>query len=212
MPASVAGEQACPGADGGARHPKRGGASELVHAADGRVHHGNGRRTIGWDEILEGGLAGNSAVMSGAANRAESRRQLGHDVVMAPSDLTYFNYYQDLPVEEEPLAIGGFVPVSMVYAWEPVLGAGRRSPVRGRAVPALDRVHHDQEQPSTWRFPCRGIRSAVDRAGAEELRLVSSNGFEHRKRLAVLGVKAHPRRKASGSRHWAGCAVYRLHR
>ena len=79
------------------------------------------RRLIGWDEILEGGLAENATVMSwrgeeGGIVAANS----GHDVVMAPHTSTYFDHYQSEDQEKEPLAIGGFLPLSDVYAYEPI--------------------------------------------------------------------------------------------
>jgi hexosaminidase len=80
-----------------------------------------GRRLIGWDEILEGGLAPNATVMSwrGIAGGIEAARQ-GHDVVMAPTNYVYFDYYQTKDVANEPLAIGGFLPLDSVYLYEPI--------------------------------------------------------------------------------------------
>jgi hexosaminidase len=80
----------------------------------------HGRRLIGWDEILEGGLAPEATVMSwrGTEGGIEAARQ-GHDVIMTPTDRTYFDYYQGDP-GTEPLAIGGFLPLDSVYAFEPV--------------------------------------------------------------------------------------------
>jgi hexosaminidase len=80
----------------------------------------HGRRLIGWDETLEGGLAPEATVMSwrGTAGGIEAARQ-GHDVIMTPADRTYFDYYQGDPAAE-PLAIGGLVPLHSVYAFEPV--------------------------------------------------------------------------------------------
>ena len=77
------------------------------------------RKLIGWDEILEGGLAPEATVMSwrGVAGGIVAVRQ-GHDVIMTPANRTYFDYYQgDATVE--PLAIGGFLPIDSVYAFEP---------------------------------------------------------------------------------------------
>jgi hexosaminidase len=81
--------------------------------------NGLGKRLIGWDEILEGGLAPEAAVMSwrGMAGGIEAARQ-GHDVVMAPTTHVYLDYYQGEP-RFEPPAIGGFLPLSAVYAFEP---------------------------------------------------------------------------------------------
>ena len=81
----------------------------------------HGRRLIGWDEILEGGLAPGAAVMSWRGVKGGIRAaQAGHDVVMAPTTHTYFDYYQARERESEPLAIGGFLPLETVYAFEPV--------------------------------------------------------------------------------------------
>lgn len=79
-----------------------------------------GRRLIGWDEILEGGLAENAAVMSwrGTAGGITAAQQ-GHDVVMSPTSHMYLDYYQSRD-PREPLAIGGFVPLEKVYSFEPV--------------------------------------------------------------------------------------------
>ncbi|GAA4807452.1 glycoside hydrolase family 20 protein [Olivibacter ginsenosidimutans] len=78
------------------------------------------KRIIGWDEILEGGLAPNATVMSwrGIDGGIAAAKQ-HHDVVMTPTDYLYFDYYQGEPYLE-PLAIGGFVPLSKVYNYEPV--------------------------------------------------------------------------------------------
>ncbi|HEY7396318.1 MAG TPA: beta-N-acetylhexosaminidase [Gemmatimonadaceae bacterium] len=80
-----------------------------------------GRRLIGWDEILEGGLADNAVVMSwrGTAGGIAAARA-SHDVVMTPGQPTYFDHYQTRNTAAEPLAIGGFNPIDSVYAYEPV--------------------------------------------------------------------------------------------
>jgi len=80
----------------------------------------NGRRLIGWDEILEGGLAPEATVMSwrGVGGGIQAARE-GHDVIMAPTNRAYFDYYQ-ADSSSEPLAIGGFLPLDSVYAFEPV--------------------------------------------------------------------------------------------
>lgn len=80
-----------------------------------------GKRIIGWDEILEGGLAPNATVMSwrGESGGIEAAR-MGHDVIMSPTSNCYFDYYQAKPVENEPLAIGGFLPLEKVYSYDPV--------------------------------------------------------------------------------------------
>ncbi|HEX5473510.1 MAG TPA: beta-N-acetylhexosaminidase, partial [Vicinamibacterales bacterium] len=81
----------------------------------------HGRRLVGWDEILEGGLAEHAVVMSwrGTSGGIAAARA-GHDVVMAPTDSTYFDYYQSRDQAHEPLAAGGFLPLDKVYAFDPV--------------------------------------------------------------------------------------------
>ncbi len=79
-----------------------------------------GKSIIGWDEILEGGLAPNATVMSwrGVEGGIEAAKA-GHDVIMTPTSHCYFDYYQsDHP--DEPLAIGGFLPLEKVYDYEPI--------------------------------------------------------------------------------------------
>jgi hexosaminidase len=79
-----------------------------------------GRQIIGWDEILEGGLAPNATVMSwrgtkGAVQAAKER----HDVILTPGSHCYFDHYQS-ENENEPLAIGGFLPLEKVYHFNPI--------------------------------------------------------------------------------------------
>ncbi|MBI1226547.1 MAG: family 20 glycosylhydrolase [Bacteroidetes bacterium] len=78
-----------------------------------------GRSIIGWDEILEGGLAPNATVMSwrGTDGGIAAAKQ-GHDVIMTPTDFCYFDYYQSQD-PGEPLAIGGYLPLDKVYSYNP---------------------------------------------------------------------------------------------
>ena len=80
-----------------------------------------GRQIIGWDEILEGGLAPNATVHSwrGIEGGIEAAKQ-GHDCIMSPTSFMYFDYYQTTYTDDEPLAIGGYVPVEKVYSFEPM--------------------------------------------------------------------------------------------
>jgi alpha-N-acetylglucosaminidase len=83
----------------------------------------HGRKLIGWDEILQGGLAPGAAVMSWRGEAGGiTAAQAGHDVVMAPTSHTYFDYYQG-PREQEPKAIGGLIPLEKVYEYEPIPAA-----------------------------------------------------------------------------------------
>ncbi len=78
-----------------------------------------GRSLVGWDEILQGGIAPRATVMSwrgiqGGIDAAKS----GHDVVMTPTHFCYFDYYQGK--DGEPPAIGGYLPIDTVYTFDPV--------------------------------------------------------------------------------------------
>ncbi len=79
-----------------------------------------GRRLIGWDEILEGGLAPDATVMSwrGTAG-GEAAAALGHQVIMTPGKPCYFDHYQSKR-PDQPIAIGGFNPLVAVYDWDPI--------------------------------------------------------------------------------------------
>ncbi len=77
------------------------------------------KRLIGWDEILEGGLAPNATVMSwrgvdGGIAAAKS----GHDVIMTPTSNCYFDYSQS--VKGEPSTVGGYLPLDVVYSYDPI--------------------------------------------------------------------------------------------
>ncbi len=80
-----------------------------------------GRRLIGWDEILEGGLAPNATVMSWRGSQGGiDAANAGHDVVMSPTTHCYFDYYQAEDQASEPSAIGGFLPLERVYSLNPI--------------------------------------------------------------------------------------------
>ena len=81
----------------------------------------HGRRLVGWDEILEGGLAKSSTVMAWRGEKfGITAAKEGHDVVMAPTTYAYFDFYQSRNRASEPLAIGGFLPLETVYGYDPV--------------------------------------------------------------------------------------------
>lgn len=81
-----------------------------------------GKKIIGWDEILEGGLAEGAAVMSwrGEDGGIEAAME-GHYVVMSPNATNYFDHYQGK--YNEPLAIGGYTPLEQVYNYQPIPSA-----------------------------------------------------------------------------------------
>jgi hexosaminidase len=80
-----------------------------------------GKKVIGWDEILEGGLAPEATVMSWRGTKGGiEAADLGHDVIMTPESPCYFNFYQG-PQNEEPLAFDAYNPLSEVYKFDPVV-------------------------------------------------------------------------------------------
>lgn len=93
--------------------------SYFIHRIE-QFMNAHDRHIIGWDEILEGGLAPNATVMSwrGTEGGIAAARS-GHDAVMSPGSHCYFDHYQGDPANE-PLAFGGYTPLQKVYAYEPI--------------------------------------------------------------------------------------------
>ncbi len=115
-----------------------------------------GRRMIGWDEILEGGLAPDATVMSwrGEKGGIEAARQ-GHDVIMTPSAYLYFDYYQG-DRNTEPLAIGGMLPLEKVYSYNPTpaaLTAEEKKHVLGAQANVWTEYMADSRQVEYMLFP-----------------------------------------------------------
>ncbi|MEG1575022.1 MAG: family 20 glycosylhydrolase, partial [Bacteroidales bacterium] len=80
-----------------------------------------GRKMIGWDEILEGDITKGATVMSWRGEEGGiTAAKRGNDVIMTPCTYLYFDYYQALDTKNEPEAIGGHIPVDMVYKYNPV--------------------------------------------------------------------------------------------
>ena len=93
--------------------------SYMIHRAE-EFLNSKDRKLIGWDEILEGGLAPEATVMSwrGEDGGIKSAR-MGHDVVMTPGNYMYLDFYQADP-KTQPYAIGGYTPIKKVYSYDPV--------------------------------------------------------------------------------------------
>ena len=104
--------------------------SYMIHRIE-RFVNSRGRRIIGWDEILDGGLAPDATVMSwrGTEGGIEAMAA-GHDVIMTPGRYCYLDHAQDAPFRE-PESIGGYLPLDTVYVYEPLEAS----------MPA-DRLHH----------------------------------------------------------------------
>ena len=99
-----------------------------------KILEGMGRKVIGWDEILQGNLAPGATVMSwrGVQGGIEAAAK-GFDAIMTPNSHMYFDYYQSKDTENEPFAIGGFLPLDRVYSYEPLDGItpGAESHIKG---------------------------------------------------------------------------------
>ena len=90
-----------------------------------------GRRIIGWDEILDGGLAPDATVMSWRGTEGGIKAMsMGHDVIMTPGRYCYLDHTQDAPFRE-PESIGGYLPLDTVYVYEPV-----------EVTMSKDKIHH----------------------------------------------------------------------
>ncbi len=93
--------------------------SYLIHRIEAFLNK-HGRKLLGWDEILDGGLAPNATVMSWRGTEGGLKAvDAGHRAVMTPGEFCYFDSYQDAP-HSQPEAIGGFLPLSKVYSYNPV--------------------------------------------------------------------------------------------
>ena len=134
------------------------------------------RRLIGWDEILEGGLAENAVVMSwrGTKGGIEAARA-EHDVVMTPTTHVYLDHYQSKDQNAEPLAIGGFLPLETVYSFEPIPSELEPQYVKhilGAQAQRVDGVHAESEEGRVHGLPQadRAGGGGVDAEGKEGLR------------------------------------------
>lgn len=93
--------------------------SYLIHRIEAFVNS-KGRKIIGWDEILQGGLAPNATVMSWRGTEGGIKAmKAGHDVIMTPGAYCYLDYTQDAPFKE-PVSIGGYIPLAKTYSYKPV--------------------------------------------------------------------------------------------
>ena len=125
----------------------------------------HGRRIIGWDEILEGELAPNATVMSwrGMGGGIQAA-QMGHDVIMTPTTYCYFDYYQTDKTDDEPLAIGGYVPLELVYSFEPApdqLTADQKSHILGAQANLWTEYIREEEHVEYMTLPRLAAMSEV---------------------------------------------------
>lgn len=152
-----------------------------------------GRRLIGWDEILEGGLAPGATVMSWRGEAGGiAAAQAGHDVVMTPTGFTYLDYYQADP-KQEPLAIGGFLDVEKVYSYNPVpsvLTAEQAGHILGVQAQLWTEYLPTPKQVEYMAFPrgCALAEVAWTPVDQKDYAQFKARLAEHVKRLAILDV------------------------
>ena len=153
-----------------------------------------GRRLVGWDEILEGGLAPNATVMSWRGEVGGiTAAQAGHDVVMAPNTYTYLDYYQVTDKDSEPLGIGGYLPLSKVYSYNPIssdLAPEQAHHVMGTQFQIWTEYIPDSAQVEYMAFPraCALAEVAWSPLAAKDWDGFTARLTEHFKRLDALKV------------------------
>ncbi len=156
-----------------------------------------GRRLVGWDEILQGGLAPGAVVMSWRGEDGGiTAARAGHDVVMAPTSHTYFDYYQGKP-ETEPKAIGGLIPLQRVYEYEPIpaaLNAAQARHVLGGQGQLWGEFISNQGHRMYMTYPRATALAEVLWSPREDRNYESfpDRLNEHLKRLKVLEVNYRP--------------------
>jgi hexosaminidase len=159
------------------------------------------KRMLGWDEILDGGvenLPSDAVIMSWRSmDGGRDAAMHGHDAVMTPTFYTYFDSYQTKDTAHEPLAIGGYIPISQVYEFEPIpkdLPPQFHSHILGGQAQLWAEYLPVYSQVEYMAFPrecalAEVLWSPLPRAplGDFESRLAA-----HLERLATLGVHFHP--------------------
>lgn len=157
-----------------------------------------GKRLIGWDEILEGGLAPNATVMSwrSMAGGVEAAKE-GHDVIMTPTSHCYLDYYQSQNANE-PLAIGGYLPIEKVYEFEPIpegIPADKQHHIIGGQANIWTEYIANQDQLDYMTYPraCAMAEALWSTKAQRDFQGFSERLIEHFPRLAAYGVQAADR-------------------
>lgn len=113
----------CPNCQEKMRKERLGNEKELQSYFVKRVGdylHSKGKRILGWDEIMEGGLLPNAMVMSWRGEEGGiNASNMHHEVIMSPNNYMYLDYFQANP-EIEPVNIHGYLPLDVVYSYEPI--------------------------------------------------------------------------------------------
>ncbi len=157
----------------------------------------HGRRLVGWDEIMQGGLSDNATVMSWRGMRpGEKAAALGHDVVMAPTFWTYFDYYQG-DFDTEPPALPFYVPLRQVYAFDPIprnLPERFHAHILGGQAQLWTELMKTPEHVEYMAFPRAAALAEVlwSPAGTRDYTGFVQRLKGHLPRLDVLGVNYRP--------------------
>ena len=157
-----------------------------------------GRRLVGWDEILEGGLAPGATVMSwrGIEGGIAAAR-MGHDVVMTPCTDTYLDHYQSDVAGNEPLAIGDLLPLEKVLAYEPI--PAELSPEEAKHIMGIQGQLWTEYMPTPrhveyMAFPrlCALAEAGWSSPGSRQDGSFDGRLRGHLKRLKMIGVNYRP--------------------
>jgi hexosaminidase len=155
-----------------------------------------GRRLVGWDEMVETDCPKDAVIMAWrSAERGEVAVKAGHDTVMAPCESVYFDYYQGDPATE-PLAIGNFIPLEKVYDFEvipPSLSEAEQARIVGTQCQIWTEYMPDEKQIGYMMLP--RLSAFAERAWGSPK--VSYDEFlgrlrPHLKRIEKLGVNYRP--------------------
>jgi hexosaminidase len=157
-----------------------------------------GRRLIGWDEILEGGLAPGATVMSWRGEEGGiAAAKAGHDVVMTPGSHTYLDHYQAEDTSKEPVAIGGFTSVEKAYGYEPVppaLTAEEAKHVLGSQAQLWTEYMPNAKHVEYMAFPrlCALAEVFWTQPERKDYSQFLARLAKHREILRVMDVDVHP--------------------
>ena len=144
-----------------------------------RFLNAHGRKLIGWDEILEGGLSPNATVMSwrGTEGGREAIRQ-GHDAVMTPGNRCYLDKVQDAPVRE-PQGFGGYLPIDSIYVYDPAAGIPAES--LGHLLGVQGNLWHEMiPTPSHTEYMLYPRAFAIAEIGWSPMEVKDAAGFRER--------------------------------
>jgi len=161
-----------------------------------KIVKADGKDLIGWSEIREGGLAASAAPMDWIGGGVESAAS-GHDVVMTPTEYCYFDHYRCTNQVAEPKAIGGYLPLSRVYGFDPApekLATEFEAHVLGGQANLWTEYVPNLRQVEYMMFPRLGALSEADWSpkAARDWDDFQVRAALNEKRLPMMGVNYRP--------------------